>query len=92
MPDRRSFVLAITLSILASPVAVAAEQPGRARIGVLSTSSVSDGLEMFKVFQERLREFGYVEGQNVVFEFRGADGKNERLSSLARELLRLNVE
>ncbi|PYM14385.1 MAG: ABC transporter substrate-binding protein [Candidatus Rokuibacteriota bacterium] len=92
MPDRRSFVLAITLSILASPVAVAAEQPGRARIGVLSTSSVSDGLEMFKVFQERLREFGYVEGQNVVFEFRGADGKNERLSSLARELLRLNVD
>src|SRR5262249_17361525 len=38
------------------------------------------------------REFGYIEGQNITFQFRGADGKNERLPDLARELIRRKVD
>ena len=44
------------------------------------------------VFYKELRDFGYVEGQNLIIEYRSADGRNERLPGLVSELLRLNVD
>src|SRR2546425_9334270 len=85
-------VLFIVTLVLA-PLGAEPQQPTRVqRIGVLSTGSLSAGEHLFKAFQERLREFGYIEGQNVAFEARGADGRNERLPGLATELLRLDVD
>ena len=85
-------VLFIVTLVLA-PLGAEPQQPTRVqRIGVLSTGSLSAGEHLFKAFQERLREFGYIEGRNVGFEARGADGKNERLPGLATELLRLDVD
>jgi putative ABC transport system substrate-binding protein len=43
-------------------------------------------------FRQGVRESGYVEGKNIVIEYRYADGRNERLQALAEELIRLNVE
>ena len=85
--------IVLPLSLILAPLAAEAQQPTRVqRIGVLTTGSLSAGEHLFKVFQERLREFGYIEGRNVAFEARGADGKNERLPGLATELLRLDVD
>jgi putative tryptophan/tyrosine transport system substrate-binding protein len=72
------------------PVAALAQQPARMRrIGVL----LSSGLEPFLgEFRKGLREYGYVEGQNITFELRPADDKLDRLRALADELVRLKVD
>jgi putative tryptophan/tyrosine transport system substrate-binding protein len=60
------------------------------RIGILSPGSGGGpGLEAFK---QKLRELGYIEGENIAFEYRWAHGNEERLPSLAAELLRLKVD
>ena len=90
---RRRF-LSITLAgTLAAPLAGAAQQPGKMwRIGLLSTGPISNTQPLFNVFQEQLRELGYVDGQNVSIESRAADGNNERLPGLAAELVKLKVD
>jgi len=62
------------------------------RIGLLSTGPISNTQPLFNVFQEQLRELGYVDGQNVSIESRAADGNNERLPGLAAELVKLKVD
>ena len=71
---------------------VARAQKSRvARIGVLYIGTADE--ESFKTnLREGLRELGYVEGQNVTFEFRSAEGKLDRLPELATELVRLKVD
>jgi putative tryptophan/tyrosine transport system substrate-binding protein len=64
------------------PIAVLAQPSKVARIGVLFKKELRDGL----------RELGYVEGQNIAFEFRSAEGKLDRLPELASELVRLKVD
>jgi ABC-type uncharacterized transport system substrate-binding protein len=59
------------------------------RIGVLMAGSENRNLEVFK---QKLGELGWVDGQNIAFEYRGADGNNERFPALAAELLRVNVD
>src|SRR5262245_6552565 len=49
-------------------------------------------MHLFKVFQGQLRDLGYIDGQNIAFESRGADGHNERLPGLVAELVRLKVD
>jgi len=61
------------------------------RIGMLDTSLRQRNAN-FGAFQEALRERGYVEGQNLTFEYRSADGGNERFAALAGELVRLDVD
>ena len=70
-----------------------AQQPARIhRIGILSPVSGSVFPARDEAFRQRLRELGYVEGKNIVIEYRYAEGKPERLPDLAAELVRLKVD
>jgi ABC-type uncharacterized transport system substrate-binding protein len=60
------------------------------RIGILRTGSAPDPL--IDAFQQGLRELGYVEGKNIILEFRWAEGNNDRLPNLAADLVRLKVD
>jgi putative ABC transport system substrate-binding protein len=73
--------------------AVEAQQPARIpRIGILIPPSASFFSARVEAFRQRLRELGYVEGKNVLIEYRYAEGKLERLPDLAAELVRLKVD
>ena len=61
------------------------------RIGILSPAAEAS-TPVFEAFRQGLRELGYVEGQNIVPEFRLAAGRAERLRDLAAELVRLKVD
>ena len=76
------------------PLAARAQQVGKVpRIGYLSPGSASPGpLNYYDEFQRGLHELGYVEGRNIVIEYRFADGKFDRLAGLAAELVQLNVD
>ena len=70
-----------------------AQQPaGIPRIGLLISSSAAFSLPRVEAFRQRLRELGYVEGKNIIIEYRYAEGKRERLPDLAAELVRLKVD
>ena len=70
-----------------------AQQPARIpRIGILSPTSAAFYLPRVEAFRQRLRELGYVEGKNILIEYRYADGKPERRPDLAAELVRLKVD
>jgi hypothetical protein len=74
---------------------VSAQQPAKVgRIGYLVTSSFESpaAWATLSAFQQGLREHGYVEGKNILIEYRAADGKIERFPDLANKLARLNVE
>jgi putative ABC transport system substrate-binding protein len=90
---RRSFVAAALAGVVAAPRAVAAQGRKVARVGVLSPFSASDGpAPAFQVFRDTLRQLGRTEGDNLVFEYRWADGKYERLPALAAELVQGKVD
>jgi len=95
MTDRRTFIGTLAGALLTAPLAAEAQQAGKvARIGYLVTGSL-ESPEMrarLDAFRQGLRERGYVEGQNILIEYRFADGKIERLPSLATELARLKVD
>jgi len=82
---------AIAGGLLASPRASEAQRAKVYRIGLLSTGNPRSSL-IFQAFEEKVRELGYAEGQNLIIEFRYAEGRTERLPGLAAELIRLNVE
>jgi putative tryptophan/tyrosine transport system substrate-binding protein len=70
----------------------AAQQPNKVpRIGYLSSDSPSTIAARIEAFRQGLRELGYVEGKNIVIEWRFAEGKSDRLPGLAAELVRLKV-
>jgi ABC-type uncharacterized transport system substrate-binding protein len=70
-----------------------AQQPAKVyRIGLLSARSSSSESTRTEAFRQGLRELGYVEGKNIIIEYRYAEGKFDRLPELAAELVRLNVE
>jgi putative ABC transport system substrate-binding protein len=90
---RLPFVVTITLIILAAAFTADAQQPMKIfRIGYLTATSLSAIADRTEAFRQGLREFGYVEGKNIVIEQRHAEGKLERLPALAGELVRLNVD
>ncbi len=93
MMDRRAFISGITLGLLAAPLAVEAQQHDKmVRIGLLDYAASSPASDArWNAFRERLRELGYAEGQNVVFELRRADGEASRLPSLVAELVNAKV-
>ena len=81
---------AAVLTLLVTPLAAPAQQPGKtARVGFLFFVT-SPSLD--EAFRQGLHELGYVEGQNIAIEYRSAEGKSERLPGLAAELVRLKVD
>src|SRR5262245_52405919 len=85
--------LAICAVLLALSVPAEAQQPEKVpRIGFLGGSSPSAISARIESFRQGLRELGYVEGKNIVVEYRHAEGKQDRLPALAAELVRLKVD
>jgi putative ABC transport system substrate-binding protein len=90
--DRRGFFLTLLGGAVAAPFVAEAQQAGKVwRIGFLFTGTIAHRPQV-EGFFERLRELGYVEGQNVVIDRREAKGNVERLPLLAEELVRLKPD
>jgi putative tryptophan/tyrosine transport system substrate-binding protein len=90
---RREFILALGGAAAAWPLAARAQQPGKVpRIGFLGAASASSYASQLEGFRLGLRDLGYVEGTNLVVEYRWAQGKYERLRELMAELVGSNVD
>jgi ABC-type uncharacterized transport system substrate-binding protein len=90
---RLPFIVTITLIVLAAAFTADAQQPKKVpRIGFLATVSPSTISDRVDAFRQGLRELGYVEGKNIMIEWRYAEGKADRLPGLAAELVRLTVD
>src|SRR5262249_24817540 len=89
--DRRSFIVMVGGSILAVPqAAVAQQRPGRVpRVGVLAITPVPPLIE---AWQQGFRDLGYVEGRNIVVDYRYSKGQDDLLPALASELVRSHVD
>src|SRR5262245_5886144 len=91
--DSRRCLLTSLAGMLAKPLAAHAEQPTKAhRIGMLGPSDVGTGTPYVDAFRQGMRELGWVEGKSFVIEYRWADGRPERLPTLAADLVRLQVD
>ena len=85
------FAIVVALTLCAGRAE--AQQPAKIpRIGILNPTSSSFFLPRVEAFRQRLRELGYVEGKNILIEYRYAEGKFERLTDLAAELVQLKVD
>jgi putative ABC transport system substrate-binding protein len=90
--DRRGFLLTSLAGAVAAPLAGEAQQADKiARIGYLAPDRAASP-RLNEAFRQGLRDLGYVEGHNVVIEYRDAEGKLERLPALAAELVALRVD
>jgi putative ABC transport system substrate-binding protein len=90
---RRRLVVALGVVALAASRAPFAQQSGKVwRIGFLGVASASGYANELDAIRTGLRDLGYVEGKNVVFEFRWAEGNQDRLKAMAAELVALNVD
>jgi ABC-type uncharacterized transport system substrate-binding protein len=88
----RMIGLILALGLALAPLAVKAQQSGKiARIAFLSTTSSPD-TPTTAAFRQGLRELGYVEGQNIIVEWRWGGGKTEAFPAFASEVARLNVD
>ncbi|MFL6180520.1 MAG: ABC transporter substrate-binding protein [Actinomycetes bacterium] len=90
-----SLILTLALGIVAVPLAAAAQQATKVyRIGrlVFDRADSQRGQYYREVFRQGLREFGWVEGQNITIEWRSAEERVERFPDLAAELVRLQVD
>jgi putative tryptophan/tyrosine transport system substrate-binding protein len=85
--------LTVSAMLFALSYSASAQQPAKIpRIGYLSGSALSPISDRTNAFRQGLRELGYVEGKNIVIEWRGADGNRDRQRAFAVELVRLNVD
>jgi putative tryptophan/tyrosine transport system substrate-binding protein len=90
--QRRRFLIA-TGALLATPLAAEAQQAAKvARIGYLSLTNPAVNPQLQEAFLQGLRDLGYVEGRNLVIEYRDAEGKSDRFPALAAELIALKVD
>jgi putative ABC transport system substrate-binding protein len=90
--DRRRFLLTSLAGPLAGPLSAGAQQAGKvSRIGVLTNLYPPDA-DPPQAFRRRLRDFGYIEGQNLVLDWRYQLGRSDRLPTLAAELVRLKPD
>src|SRR5215470_18050311 len=83
---RRTFLTIVSGGLLGTPLAAEAQSPRVPRIGVLSPGSPGPS-PLITAFQQGLRDLGYIDRQSVVFEYRFAEAKPERLPMLAAELV-----
>jgi putative tryptophan/tyrosine transport system substrate-binding protein len=94
MMDRRTFIGSIAGGVLAVPRGAFARQQGKVwRVGFLIYRRLAPSeTDYYRAFPKGMRELGYVEGRNLLIEWRSADGKFERLPNLAAELVQLKVD
>ena len=89
--DRRAFIGAIAAGAVVTTLRAYAQQGSLRRIGLLSPFAASDAARWHAAFREGLRELGWIEGKNIVIEYRYAK-ESADLPVLAAELVRLNVD
>jgi ABC-type uncharacterized transport system substrate-binding protein len=83
---RREFITLLGGAAVAWPLAAHAQQLERTRrIGVLETTSLPLNAANFEAFRQALRELGYIEGRNLVIEYRSAEARPQRFPELAME-------
>src|SRR5215813_7037638 len=91
--NQRISALVLSAMLLALSLPAEAQQPKKApRIGYLTATSPSVNPTRIEAFRQGLRELGYVEGKNIIIEWRYAEGNLDRLSELAATLVSLKVE
>jgi len=91
--DRRTFTGGIACGLLLTRFKASAQPTEKVRhIGLLSVGSSADPPAVNEAFRQRLRELGWVEGQNVVIDYRFAEYKYDQLGGIAAELVRLGVD
>jgi putative tryptophan/tyrosine transport system substrate-binding protein len=91
MMRRREFIALLGGAAAAWPLVAWAQEPGRPVIGFLSSSSAGPDAPRIEHFRHGLGDAGFVEGRNLVVEYRWAEGRYERLPALAAELVRRPV-
>jgi len=89
---RREFLRLLCGAAVALPFPAQAQSAKVARIGFLGAATPSGFAPQVEAFRAGLRELGYIEGKNLVIEFRWAEGRYERLPELAADLVRLKVD
>jgi putative ABC transport system substrate-binding protein len=90
---RRRFVILLGGAAAALPLSAKAQSASKVyRIGLLSSASSSAGADRLQALKQGLRDLGYAEGQNLTIEYRFAEGREDRLSALAADLVRLKVD
>jgi ABC-type uncharacterized transport system substrate-binding protein len=91
--NRRAFITLISGAVAAWPLGTRAQQPGKMyRIGFLGNSTAALEGSLVGSLREGLRDLGYVEGQNILIEYRWAEGQYEQFPALIAELLAQRVE
>jgi putative ABC transport system substrate-binding protein len=90
--DRRAFIGTVAGGLLAAPLAAEAQAGKVYRIGILETIPAAQNAANLAALRKGLRDLGYVEGRNLIIEYRSADGRAERFPDLASELVRLKVD
>jgi putative ABC transport system substrate-binding protein len=91
MKNRFSILLIITLAVVCGTAH--AQQPTKvARIGFQTDAPTSAVTARIEAFRQGLRELGYIEGKNIIIEWRSAEGKPERRSEIAAEFVRLKMD
>ncbi len=90
---RREFIALLGGAATTWPLAAEAQQAEKVyRVGLLALLPGADATRQMKALKTRLRDLGYIEGKNLVFDYRSAEGKPERLATLAAELLQLGPD
>jgi putative ABC transport system substrate-binding protein len=91
--DRRKFIGSVAFGLLVAPLASLAQQVRKVyRVGMLETTPMAMNAANLGAFRQQLRELGYVEGSNLIIEYRSADGRSERFPGLAAELVDMKVD
>ncbi len=91
MTSRRRFLATVSGGLVARPLVARAQPPTMPVVGFLSSLRASDGARILPSFHQGLSEAGYVEGRNVAIEYRWAEGRYDRLPTLAADLVRRHV-
>jgi len=90
---RREFITLFAGTTVGWPLAARAEPANKiARVGFLGSATAAGSAQSVKALREGLKALGYVEGKNILLEFRWAEGNYDRLRELVAEFIRLNVD
>src|SRR5215467_609423 len=91
--ERRKFLATLGGAAAAWPLVARAQQPARLpTIGVLGAATASIESQRIAAFLDRMHELGWIEGRTITIEYRWAEGRAERMTEIAAEFVRLNVD